>query len=188
MVSSMRIMRVGGKAQDLRAFGAQRQDFGDHGVGVVGVAIVAAVLERAPDLLAQAPVGGEGQERIDAGARVDHRPLPGMAALGGGGGEAARTIVRGKPARSRAAGDEDGGVFVRQQPAAEIGELGGELLVDGAEARLLLRRRRRAGAHELVARALQQAQLLGVEAKRRRAAGKASSMRANRARLKVMAL
>ncbi len=53
------------------AVGAELHDLGDRRVGVVGVAIVAAVDERTPDLLAERAVVGEGQDRIDRRARVD---------------------------------------------------------------------------------------------------------------------
>ena len=162
---------MGGEAQDLRALGAQTQDVGDDGVGVVGVAIVAAVLERGPDLLAQARFG----EKVRNGSTLERvlttAHWPALAAFGGGGGERFDDVRR-QAGEIAAVGDEDGGVLVGQQPAAEIGELGGELLVDGAEAGLLLRRGGRAGAHELVVRALEQAQLLGVQVQARRGSGR----------------
>ncbi len=87
-------MRVRGVAQQRDALGAQAQDLGDDGVVVVLVAVVAAVVVGAPDLLAQVALVGEGQERIHRRARVGDRVLARPAALlgrrGGGGDEGRR--------------------------------------------------------------------------------------------------
>ena len=50
-------IRVGWEAQDLRAFGAKAQDVGDDLVGVVSIAIVAAVFESRPHALAKRAIG-----------------------------------------------------------------------------------------------------------------------------------
>ncbi len=81
-------------AQQFNALVTQLQDFGDDGVVVVLVAIVAAIVIGAPDFLAQITLVGIGQERVHGGAGVEHRIFALMAALGGevggGGDEAVR--------------------------------------------------------------------------------------------------
>ncbi len=64
-----------GVAEQPGALGAQLQDLGDDRVVVVGVAVVAAAVVGAPDLLPQVAPVGVGQERLHAGAGVEDRPL-----------------------------------------------------------------------------------------------------------------
>ena len=77
---------VGPVAEQLRPLGAQLQDLRDDRVVVVGVAVVAAAVEGAPDLLAQVAAVGVGEERLHARPRVEHGPLALLAPLLGGGG------------------------------------------------------------------------------------------------------
>jgi hypothetical protein len=74
------------KPSSLRAVGAQLDDLGDRRIGVVGIAIVAAVDERLAHLLAKRAIVGEGQHRVDRRARVLDQ-IAGLALrLGGRGG------------------------------------------------------------------------------------------------------
>ncbi len=75
------------KAQETHTFVAQRQDLGDDGVVVVLVAVVAAGVVGAPDLLAQLALVGEGQERVHGRPGIGHGVpaiLPALACSRGG--------------------------------------------------------------------------------------------------------
>ena len=73
----VRVRRI---PEERGALGTELEDLGDDPVVVVRVAVVTAAGEHAPDLLAQVAPRRPGEERIDARPRVDHRPLPCLAA------------------------------------------------------------------------------------------------------------
>ena len=112
---------VAGEAEQPGAVGADAHDLGDDRVGVVGIAIVAAVDERAPDPLAQRAIVGEGQHRIDRRAGVDDGELAGrkvaLARRRGGGGPDV-----GGDAGEVGLGGDDAGRLVGEQLLAELGE------------------------------------------------------------------
>src|SRR3546814_20429145 len=64
-------MGVALEAEQFRAVGAELHDLGDDRVRVIGIAIVAAVDERLPGLLAQRAIVGEGEDRVDGRPGVD---------------------------------------------------------------------------------------------------------------------
>ncbi len=68
-------------AKQMGTVGAQLDDFRDQRVGVVGIAIVAAIDERLPDLLAKRSITRKAQHRIDRRTRVAHRERPGREIL-----------------------------------------------------------------------------------------------------------
>src|SRR5687768_9005143 len=80
-------------------------DLGDDGVGVVGIAVVAAVDGRPPDLLAKRPVGAEAQYRLHRRTGVADRIGAGRKPLGLGDGrrEIGRAAWRERVERSVAA-------------------------------------------------------------------------------------
>src|SRR5260221_641972 len=136
-------VRVAGIAEDMRTFVAQLHDFGNDRLVVVLVAVVAAVGERAPDLLAQLAPVRVREERIDARARVEDRPLAGLAAprrrLG-----SPRTERLGQSREVAFFLNEDVARLVGKQVLAEPGVERGEPLVERGE--LLLRGRVELGA------------------------------------------
>ena len=152
-------------AQQLRALGAQRQDAGDGGVGVVRVAVVAAADERAPDLLAQVAAGRVLEERLHRRARVEHRALGLDAARLRGGGQ--RRARRRGQAVEVALGVEDEPVFVLvgEQRLREPGVQARQLLVDRGQSRLGRGVQARAGAHEVGVQQPRQPLLLRVESR-----------------------
>ena len=133
------------------------------GVGVVGVAIVAAIDEGAPDPLAQRAVVGEGQDRIDRRAGVDDRELAGGKVALARRGRGRRPDVGGHAGELGLGGD-DVGRLVGEHLLAELGEQARQLLVVGGELLLLLGREVGAAADELLVEPGDQPLLLGVEA------------------------
>ena len=125
------------KAEQLGPVGAQLDDFGDGGVGVVLVAIVTAGDELLPHLLAQAPVGRKGQQRIDRRTGVDDI-IAGLVAMAFGGRLVGGKIA-GRDARQLLhVGHHRPGVFIGEQLGIELGEQLGKALVDLAEFGLAL--------------------------------------------------
>ena len=120
-------------------------------VGVVGVAIVAAVDERAPDPLAQRPVVGEGQDRIDRRAGVDDRIAGRREGCARAAAAAAAALTSAGTPASCASVATIWVLLVGEQLLAELGEQPRQLLVVGGELLLLLGRSRLAPlADELV--------------------------------------
>ena len=156
-------VRVRREAEQLGAIGAQLDDPGDDRVGVVGVAVVAAALERLPHLLAQVAARRKREERIDGRAGVDDGPLAGELALVGGG-LVGRDECRRQAGEIGLAVEHDPGVLVGEHLVGEVRERAGELLVDLRE--LLLLRGTQLGAlpHEAVVGPLREPLLLGREA------------------------
>uniref|UniRef100_A0A0N5A0Y1 NAD-specific glutamate dehydrogenase n=1 Tax=Parastrongyloides trichosuri TaxID=131310 RepID=A0A0N5A0Y1_PARTI len=150
------------EAQQLGALLTQGDDTGDGRLGVVGVAVVAALDELAPDLFAQGAVVGEGQEGIDAGAGVDDGPALDVARTRGGGGGG---LVGVRQALQPGLISDDGpGVLVGHDLLAEAGEGVRQIGVDAAQLGLARGVQGGAVAHEGVAAALGQTLLLGVQA------------------------
>ncbi len=101
----------------------------------MGVLVVAAGVEGLPHLLAQAAVVRIGQEGIDRGAGVQHRPLALVALVGGGCG---RGVLH-RLGQAREVGllqVEDVAALVGQQVLAELCVEARQLLVDGGDPRL----------------------------------------------------
>ena len=151
-------------AQELGALVAQLHDLGDGRVGVVGVAVVAAIDELLPDLLAQGPVVGEGQEGIDRRSRVQDRPALQVAAARGAGG--GRLVGVGQAPHAGLVGDQRPGVLIGDDLLAEAGEGVGQGGVDPAQLGLAGRVQIGARTDEGVAATLGQTLLLGAEARR----------------------
>ena len=157
---------VGGEgrvAQKLGALLAQLQDLADGRVVVVGIAVVAARREGLVDLLAQVTPGRALQERLGRGARQRHDGLAFHAAifcrsLGGGHKTLRQALAVGLPELHEPV------LLVAEQMMAEAGAELGQLLVDLGHARLGLVGEAGAGAVEAGVGALQQAELLRVEA------------------------
>ena len=149
-------------AQQGGALFPQADDLCDRGVGVVAVAVVAAVDELAPHLFAQGAVVGERQERIDAGAGVDDGPALKIARLGrsAGGG----LVGVGQAGDAGLVRDDGPGVLVGDDLLAEAGEGIGQGGVDPAQLGLAGGVQIGTGADEAVAAALGQALLLGAQA------------------------
>ncbi|MNE29045.1 hypothetical protein D3C80_1225130 [compost metagenome] len=145
---------VGRVAQQARSLVAQLQDVGDQGLVVVGVAVVAAHDEV-----------GVGQHRIDRGAGVDDGPSPLQPALLGGHGQGVDEGV-GQAAQGRAVVDDDPGLFVRQQVAAEGGEFLRQFLADLADPDAARWRQFGAAADEVGAVQPDDALLLGRQVRR----------------------
>ncbi len=154
---------VGLVAEQVRPVGAQLDDLGDQRVGVVGIAIIAAIDERLPHLLAKPAIAGEAQHRIDRRTGVAHRERPGREILDLGDFGCGVAHVLRNPCHLGRAG-LDKGPFIGEQAAVELGKGRGELLIDRADLTLLRRIELGAAADEAVIGAGQQAQLLGVEA------------------------
>ena len=157
-------MGVGGVAEQRGPLGAERQDLGDERLGVALVAVVAAGDEVAPDLLAQVAARRVGEERLDAGAGVEHRPLALVAGpLGGRGHGGAH---RGGQPGQLGLGGEQGDVagLLGEDALAEGGEERGQPLVDGGHPLLGGGVEPGAGAHEGGVLQPGQPLLLGVEA------------------------
>ncbi len=76
-----RVVRVRRIAEELGAFGAQREDFRDDLLVVVRVVVVAAMVEGRPHLLAQVAPVGVGEERLHRGAGILNGPLALMTLL-----------------------------------------------------------------------------------------------------------
>jgi hypothetical protein len=140
---------VGLVPEQLRALGPQGEDLGDQAVVVLHVAVVAAVHERAPRLLAQVAPVRVGEEGLDARAGVEDRPLSLLPArLGGGGGGGAEGA--GKPAEVTLVLEEEHVVvLVGEDVLAELREQAGQALVDLGEASLGLRAELRSRADEV---------------------------------------
>ena len=153
---------MGLEAQQMRAIGAQADDAGDGRLGIVDVAIVAALGEGTPDLLAQRPVGGEGQHRIDRRPGVDDRPalLPALSRRRLGD----RLHAVGQAREACLVGDDDRGALVRQQPLRKLAEVDREILVEGGQFFLLRRGQLGPLPHETVIGARDQPLLLRVQA------------------------
>ena len=118
------------EAEQLGAVGAQLHDLGDDRVGVVGIAIVAAVDERAPHLLAKRAVVGEGQHRIDRRARVADRIAAGGQALASLAAAAAASFTSCRNAVHLGLGRRVIGALVGEQLRLKSEKADGELLVD----------------------------------------------------------
>jgi hypothetical protein len=116
------------EAEQPGAVGANLDDLADEVVGVVGPAIVAAVDEGPPHLLAKGAVVGEGENRVDRRARVlDRVGSCRLAPLLGRGGHR-RLHVLGHTLHLRLGG-LDVGALVGKDALREGGEQLGELLV-----------------------------------------------------------
>ncbi|MNQ62929.1 hypothetical protein D3C85_772930 [compost metagenome] len=150
------------EAEQLGALLTQGDDLGDGRLGVVGVAVVAALDELLPHLLAQGAVVGEGQEGIDAGAGVDDGPALDVARTrsGGGGG----LVGFRQTLQAGLVGDDGPGVFVGHHLLTEAGEGVRQGGVDAAQLGLAGGVQGGAVADEAVAAALGQTLLLGVQA------------------------
>ena len=156
---------MGLEAQEAGALGAQAQDLGDGRLGVVGVAVVAALDELAPDLLALGAVVGEGQVRVDGRTGVGDDPAVQLARPGGVGG---RGGVGFRQALDLALGGEVGEeLFVGDDLLLEAGEGGRQGLVDAAELFLAGGVERGAVADQGLVAALDHAGLLGAQPGRR---------------------
>ena len=150
------------EAQQTGAVLTQLHDLGDGRIGVVAVAVVAAVDEFAPDHFAQAAIVGEAEEGIDARAGVYDGPALHIARTGGRGG---RGLVRGRQAGHAGFGRDDRpGVFVGHDLLAEAGEGVGQGGVDPAQFGLAGGVQRGAIAHEAVAAAGRNPGLFGGQA------------------------
>ncbi len=138
---------VVGEAHQLGLLGPQRQDARDDGLGVVvGVLVVAAGVEGAPDLLAQVAPVRIGQERVHRRAGVEDRKLAlvALAGCGLGGGVAQRLRQAGQVGFLEV---QHVAVLVGEQVLAELGVEPGEFLVDGGDAGLGFRRQLGAVLH-----------------------------------------
>ena len=138
---------VGLVAQQLGALDAQLQDLADDGVVVGRAAVVAAVDERAPDLLARRADRALGQERVDAGAGVDDDELARKLARGGVRGRGVLQALG--QAGQIGVRQLDPGVLVGQQVLAELGVEAGQFGVDRADTGLGFGRELSARAHEV---------------------------------------
>ena len=151
------------EAEQTRPLLTQLHDPGDDRIGVIGVAIVAAVDEFAPDLFAQGPVIGEAQEGVDARAGVDDGPALDIARPCSGGG---RGLVRGRQSRHAGFGrDHCPRVLVGDHLLPEAGEGVGQGRVDPAQLRLAGGVQGRAVADEAVATACGDPRLFGGQAR-----------------------
>ena len=120
---------VVGETEQPDALVPQLQDLGDHGVVVVLVAVVAAVDEHPPDLLALRAFVGVREERLDGRPGVGDRVLAFVLALdrGRSGGLHERL---GQPAQLLS-GEVDGvALLVGEHVVREAGVQLGELLLD----------------------------------------------------------
>ena len=156
-------VRVRLVAEELRPLAAQCEDLRDRRVVVRRAAAVAAVHEHAPDLFTQRAVSGVREERLDARARVQHRPLALLAARLGG--ERHRFADRRRQAREVGLCAEQHHLLalVLEHVLSERRVERREFLVDLGEALLLVRVELRAGAHELVVVPPHEPLLLGSE-------------------------
>jgi hypothetical protein len=118
------------EAEEFRPLGPQLEDLGDDRVVVLGVAVVAAAVVGAPDLLAQVAPVRVGEERLHAGPRVEDGPLALLAALlgGGGGGRAQRVGQAGEV--GLLVEEEHVVGLVGEEVLAELRVEGGQPLVD----------------------------------------------------------
>ncbi len=144
---------------------AQREDLGDQRVVVVLVAVVAARVVGAPDLLAQSALVGEGQERVHRRARVGDGVLPFLPA--------GRRRLRGRLHESlREAAElvgfeeEDVPLLIREHVLREARVELRQTLVDLGVTLPGRARQRRSVVREAVVHELDQAQLVGSEARR----------------------
>ena len=140
-------VRMGREAQQSGALGAQFQDPPDDGVVVAGIAVVAAVVEGPPDLLAQVATVGIGQERVDRGAGVEHRIFAGMLPLGRRGAGRGAHVAR-QARQVRRVQEQGIVVLVGQQVLVEGREVAGQLEVDRRQPLLGLRAEPGAAPHE----------------------------------------
>ena len=156
-------MGVAFEAEQARALGAHPHDLADRLIGVVGVPIVAAIDEGPPDPLAQRPIVGEGQHRIDRRAGVDDRELAGrQVALARR--RRGRVAHVGGDARQIRLADRDEGGLVGQHLLAELREEPRKLLIVSGKLLLLGGVEIGAAADELIVDAGDDALLLRVEA------------------------
>ena len=137
------------EAEQLRALGAQREDLGDDGIVVVGVALVAAIDEAVEDPAPQVAACRVGQEGLDARARIQHDPLARHVAFRrrrrGAGEEAIR-----QTGEVRLAFQHHEIVFlVGQHVLAEVGEQRGQALVDRGDLFLFLGSEPRTRQHQV---------------------------------------
>ncbi len=155
-------VRVALEPEKLRPLGSQPDDGGNDGLGVVGVAVVAAALEFLPDDLAKMPPSRERQKRIDARSGIHDGPRPGQAALFGGGLRGCHDR-RGKPVEIGFAFEHDPRVLVGEHLGAKLRESRRKLLVDGRQTCLLVRVQLRASPHEVFVHARRQPHLIRVK-------------------------
>jgi hypothetical protein len=130
---------VVGVAEELGAFAAELDDFGDQGFVVVLVVVVAAGGPGFKGGAAQVAAGAELEEGFDAAALEGDDP---MAVALGGGAEGGRDVGFGVE-------DEFVGGGIGEEVLFELGGEGGEGLVDGGEAGLGFRGKLGAGADEV---------------------------------------
>ena len=131
--------------------------------GVVGVVVVAAVGEGAPDLLARIAVRCGRQERL--GRRTRRRKQEGTRLSRGARGSRRRAALIGRQALHLGLAQEDViGLLVGQQLLAEGHAQIRQFLVDGRHTRAGIRRERSARAHEALVGLLEQARLFGRQA------------------------
>ena len=154
---------VGLEAEQLRPLRPQGQDLGDQPVVVRRSAVVPAVHERPPGLLAQVAPPGVGEEGLDARAGVEDRPPPFLPARLGGGRRGGAEGVGKADEVPLAFEEEHGVVLVGEQVLAELREQAGEALVDGGEALLGHRRQPRPRPDEVGVVEPGEALLLGGE-------------------------
>jgi len=129
---------MGGEAEQLGALGAQFQDLGDDPVVVVAVAIVTAAIIGAPDFLAQVAAGGEGEEGLHGGAGILDGELA-LVSAGLGSGCRCGAQGLGQAVEVRGLQVQHVVVLVGEDVVAELGEEGGEALVDLGDAQFGLR-------------------------------------------------
>ena len=155
----------GGEAEQLRAFLAQRQDFDDGLVVVVGVVVVAARRKRLEDLLAQVAPGRTLQERLDERPRQRHHDFAGHAALLGGRPCGGDETLR-QPLAIGLAEFHEPFLLVAQQMMAERGAEMRQPLIDLGHPCLGRLVEAGAGAVEARIGTLQQPRLLAGQAER----------------------
>ncbi len=155
-------MRVGRETEQFGALLAQLQYLGNRRIGVVRVAIVAAVHERLVDLFAKRAVGRILQHRLRRRSRVLDRPLAGLA-IGFGGGRQRGDEAGFEPGEFGLVGDEGIELLVAEQLRREGREQPLELRVHLDQLHLVGGRQVRAVADHLVIAALDDADLLRVK-------------------------
>ena len=149
-------------AEEARALGAQADHFGGDGAIVRFAAILAARGPGAEGFFAQIAPRRELQERLDAGARKRDAIFARMAALGRRARGAFDEKIRQALEIARVQEQQEG-FFVGQHILAELRAKARQPLGDLGEARLLLRRKPRAGAREVSMVAFEHARLLFIQ-------------------------